>query len=1274
MRLGSRWSGFLSAVQKVMDRHDILRTSVAWEGLDEPVQVVQRHVRMPCTSVTLDPSQGEASDQLRALYDPRRYRIDVREAPLLRAATAFEAAKGRWLLLLMVHHLAADHTTLDLLLEEAQAIARGHEAQLPSPVAFRNFVAQARLGTSREAHERYFRSLLGDVEEPTAPFGLLDVQSDGAHVSESRQLVPPALSARIRVGSRKLGVSSASVMHLAWALVLSRLSGRPEDVVFGTVLFGRMQSGAEAARVLGLFINTLPARVRLSERATVAGLRETQRLLADLLRHEHAPLALAQRCSGVPAGAPLFSALLNYRHSLPPGLDTADAATGNEGSAPDAELLWGEERTNYPLTLSVDDLGEDFFLTVQVTGGIAPERVSAMMATTLESLVRALEEEPDRPLNRLEVLPAPERQRVLVEWNATESEYARERCFHELFESHAKRSPSATAVVFGEERVSYGELDGRANRLAHRLRGLGVGPDVRVGLCQERSVSMVVSLLAVLKAGGAYVPLDPTYPAERLGFMVEDSSPRVLLVDAAGRQALSSASVGCERVQVDGQDAGDARGSEDDGNLCASSIGLTPSHLAYVIYTSGSTGRPKGVMNEHRGLSHLVSAQGALFGVGPESRVLQFASLSFDASVWEVAMALGHGASLHLASRSEAMPGRPLLETLSRHAITHVTLPPSSLSACDEAEGAWTTPTVIVAGEAIGAKDASRWSSRVALYNAYGPTETTVCATVHRCQPGESSVPIGRPIANMRIYILDGQGQPVPVGVTGEIHIAGAGLARGYLNRPELTAERFVADPYSGGAGRMYKTGDLGRWLGNGEVEYQGRNDDQVKVRGFRIELGEVESRLASAPGVTELVVLAREDEPGDRRLVAYYRGESALQTDALRAWGREVLPEYMVPAAYVRLEVMPRTTSGKVDRKALPAPDAGSYSSRDYEAPEGEVEVALAQIWSEVLRREWVGRRDNFFELGGHSLLGVTLVSRIHRALNANVPLSDIFLRPTVAELAASVLEGQSRARPITNLAPLRPSGTSRPIFAVHEGAGMVEYARVLLDHIDSSIPLYGLEASGYRPGETPLNSMEEMSSRYVRAIRTVQPAGPYRIMGYSAGGVIAYAIAEQLVAAGEAVSSLLLVDSFADPEQMPGFVETMGQMATCKGTPLAEALTLQSLMRTSVPQEELSVFDEAARAGDVSSMVGLLKRLGRLSVDEEALLRMVRVLMGVQDALYSYRPSPLSMSATLLRSAERFESDPTLGWDAMLSGGVRTVLIGERTPRSSSIPTSRR
>ena len=477
-------------------------------------------------------------------------------------------------------------------------------------------------------------------------------------------------------------------------------------------------------------------------------------------------------------------------------------------NTPNAEVLLSDLRLS---SVDVPVHAAPFDLTLELQE--RPEGIAGSLnyATSLferatverygEYLVRMLEGmvlDEAQLVSRLPWMGASETHRVLVEWNATESEYARERCFHELFESHAERSPSATAVVFGEERVSYGELDALANRLAHRLRSLGVGPDVRVGLCQERSVSMVVSLLAVLKAGGAYVPLDPTYPAERLAFMVEDSSPRVLLVDAAGQQALSSVGDGCERVQVDGPDGGDTRASEDHGNVSPSSIGLTPSHLAYVIYTSGSTGRPKGVMNEHRGLSHLVSAQGALFGVGPGSRVLQFASLSFDASVWEVAMALGQAASLHLASRSELMPGRALLETLSRHAITHVTLPPSSLSACEEAEGEWTTPTVIVAGEAIGAKDASRWSSRVALYNAYGPTETTVCATVHRCQPGESLVPIGRPIANMRIYILDGQGQPVPVGVTGEIHIAGAGLARGYLNREELTAERFVADPYSG--------------------------------------------------------------------------------------------------------------------------------------------------------------------------------------------------------------------------------------------------------------------------------------------------------------------------------------------------------------------------------------------------------------------------------------------------------------------------------------------
>ena len=424
--------------------------------------------------------------------------------------------------------------------------------------------------------------------------------------------------------------------------------------------------------------------------------------------------------------------------------------------------------------------------------------------------------------------------------------------------------------------------------------------------------------------------------------------------------------------------------------------------LAYVIYTSGSTGAPKGAMNEHRGMVNLLMSQGELLKIGPQSRVLQFASLSFDASVWEIVMALGSGASLCLTARADIMPGRPLLETLERHRITHILLPPSALSVCGDDSVAFAAMTIVVGGEAISLEEANRWASRVVLINAYGPTEAAVYASARRCVPGADVVPIGRPIGNARIYILDEAGEPVPVGVAGEIHIGGVPVGRGYLNQAELTAERFVSDPYHGVAGaRMYKTGDVGRWLADGTAEYLGRNDDQVKVRGYRIELGEIETRLREAAGVGEVVVMAREDQPGDKRLVAYYTGET--EPESLRGYARGGLPEYMVPAAYVRLERLPLTANGKIDRKALPAPEGDAYGRREYEAPRGDIEEVLARIWGELLGVERVGRNDNFFELGGHSLLVVTLVERMRRdSLYADV--RGLFTSQTLGELAATV------------------------------------------------------------------------------------------------------------------------------------------------------------------------------------------------------------------------------------------------------------------------------
>src|SRR5882762_4828612 len=927
---------------------------------------------------------------------------------------------------LLLHHLAGDHTTPEVMQEEKQAHLLGQEEQLPELQPFRNLVAQARLGVSQEEHEEFFRKLLGDVEEPTAPFGLLDVQGDGTGIEEAELLLDSKLARRIRERARKLRVSAASVCHVAWAQVLARVSGR-EDVIFGTVLFGRMQGGAGADRVMGLFINTLPVRIRIGEESVEASVRRTHEQLAELLRHEHASLALAQRCSRVPAPLPLFSALLNYRHS-----GGAARASSKEAERAWAGMEWvrGEERTNYPFTLSVGDLGEGFRLTVQTLVSINAKRVCEFMRTALEGLIEALETAPARAVGRVEVLPEAERDRVLYEWNDTAVAYPKEKCIQEVFEEQVEKNPEAVAVVYEEEQLTYGELNRRANRLGHYLRELGVRPDGRVGICVERSLEMVVGLLGILKAGGAYVPLDPGYPEERLRYMLEDSSPTVVLTQGHLMKLFSGLS---ESIPVIDLAEAAEWGEHPEINLQRAAVGLISKHLAYVIYTSGSTGMPKGVMVEHANVTnYLLWADDAYYHrAGSGSPAIH--SIGFDGIVTTFFGPIIAGQTLALLPQGTEMEALARLSSPETVPFTLVKVTPSHLKLLNRAFSAsqHSAPTriLMIGGEALVPSDVLFWQQRfpdVRLVNHFGPTETTVgCCTFEISEPIAElhSIPIGRPIANTRIYILDTYGEPVPVGVAGELYIGGAGVARGYLNRPELTAEKFVKDPFAAEAGaRMYKTGDLGRWLPDGNIEFLGRNDDQVKIRGYRIELGEIEARLAEHAGVREAVVLAREDEPGEKRLVAYYTptdtNEGSLGAEELRSHLSSKLPEYMVPAAYVRLERMPLTANGKLNRKGLPAPEGDAYAVREYEAPRGETEKKLAEIWAELLKVERVGRQDNFFELGGHSLLAVRMVSRIRQVLGVEAAVRDLFTHPILNDFARN-LEGavQTKLPPIVGV-----------------------------------------------------------------------------------------------------------------------------------------------------------------------------------------------------------------------------------------------------------------
>ncbi|HEU0077014.1 MAG TPA: amino acid adenylation domain-containing protein, partial [Longimicrobiaceae bacterium] len=751
-------------------------------------------------------------------------------------------------------------------------------------------------------------------------------------------------------------------------------------------------------------INTLPVRVRVGDGSSVAAVvRRMHEQLTGLLRHEHAPLPLAQRCSGIRPPTPLFAALLNYRHSEPP----AEArSTGPDAAPAGIRRLYAEARTNYPVTLSVDDWGTGLTVNALVPASVGAERVGAMVLQALQSILDALEAAPGRTAPRVDVLPAAERSRVLREWNATEADYPRDRCVHELFEAQVRRSPDAAAVVSAGEVLTYGELNRRANRLARSLAGLGVRPETAVGVCLERGADLLVALLATLKAGGAYVALDPAYPQERLRHMLADSAPAGVLTQAALAGRLGGTGAPVLALDADHASWAGHSGADLEG------VGIGPGHLAYVLYTSGSTGRPKGVMLEHGSVVNRLAWMQRTYRLDGHDAMLQKTTYSFDVSVWELFWPLFVGARVVLARPEGQRDPAYLAETIRRERITLVHFVPSMLPLfLDDARAPLCTSLeqVFCSGEALTAALVRQLRERLpapAVHNFYGPTEAgEVTAWSCPAHAVPAAVPIGAPVANTQVYVLDGAGEPAPVGVAGELYIGGEAVGRGYRNRPELTAERFVPDPFSPLPGaRLYRTGDLCRWLADGSVDYLGRRDAQIKVRGFRVELGEIEARLAEHGAVREAAVLPREDAPGNLRLVAYYVAAEAIGAEEMRAHLSGALPDYMVPAAFVQLEELPLTPNGKLDRKALPAPDADAYARRGYEAPEGETEQALAEIWAEVLRVERVGRWDHFFELGGHSLLAVQVMSRARQTLGVEAALGEVFAQPVLADFARAL------------------------------------------------------------------------------------------------------------------------------------------------------------------------------------------------------------------------------------------------------------------------------
>ncbi len=982
---------FRAAWQRVVDRHPILRTFFVWEGVAKPVQVVKRDAAMPFDVQdwrgVSEAERGERFDALRRADLERGF--DLSQAPLMRAAL-LKRSDGSHDLFWTFHHILLDGWSMFRVLGEVfgeyDAAQNGVAFHPSASRPYRDHIVWLNRQSMPRA-EAYWRRALAGFAAPTplpedAPAG---ADADFASVEER---LSAETTAALEALCKEHRLTLNTLLQGSWALLLSLYSGE-QDVLFGGIVSGRPAELDGVEAMVGLFINTLPIRVRApGSRRLLDWLRELQAEQAEMRQFEYSPLLDVQGWSEVPRGTQLFDSIFmfeNYKKDAPLEALSRTLTIG--------DVHWFE-RHNFPLAaVVVPDVELELRLVYRT------ERFSDAAARRMLghwcALLAGMAGRPDARLDELELLTPEERERILASWNDTAADVP-DACVHVLFEAQVDQRPEAVAVVRGDRKLTYGELDERANRLAHRLRKLGIGPGELVAIWTERTPEMIVGMLATLKAGGAYVPLDPGLPARRLAFVLGDADVRVVLTRAELEGTLPEHDA--ETVVLDPGWKSIATESAERPEPAA-----TPRDLAYVIYTSGSTGEPKGVELEHAGLVNLLTWHQRAYDVEPDDRATHLAGLGFDASVWEMWPYLAAGASLHLVGDEERLDPKKLLAYFAEHRITQAFVPTPMAEALLREDVPADLPLRVMQTGGDKLNRAPERALPFRLVNHYGPTECTVVATATEVPPDpddDAAPPIGGPIQNTRAHLLDRALRPVPVGVPGELYLGGRSLARGYRNRPAMTAEKFVPDPFGGPGERLYATGDLARWRDDGRLDFLGRMDDQVKIRGYRIELGEIEVTLGKHSDVREAVVLARKDSAGESHLVAYVVGRPA--TAELRRFLQERLPDYMVPAAYVTLDAFPLNASGKVDRRALPAPETVRPAlATDYAAPAAEIEHAIAGIWQDVLNLERVGVHDNFFDLGGHSLHLLRVHSALKSDLGRDVPMVAMFQFPTVSTLA---------------------------------------------------------------------------------------------------------------------------------------------------------------------------------------------------------------------------------------------------------------------------------
>ncbi|HEY6926421.1 MAG TPA: amino acid adenylation domain-containing protein, partial [Steroidobacteraceae bacterium] len=1005
---------FEQAVQSLTQRHAILRTGFVTSCEHRLVQVVHRSVLV---SVQVkDLSQLRSADQdryIRDWIDQEKYqKFAWSEPPLLRIFIHLRG-DGRFQCTLSFHHIILDGWSVATLQTELishyAALMAGRAHVMAAPRAsYRDFVGRERQALQSTPSREFWRGLLEGASLPLLPRSRGANESKGRQAAALRRDFAPELGQRLELCAQQLGVHLKLLLLAAHVKVMSVVCGQ-RDVVTGLVSHGRLEE-QDSERVLGMHLNCLPLRIAIRGGTWRELILELRDLEGAMLPHRHYPLAAIHELLDTPQ---LFETVFNFiRFHVYRDLDQSVKVSATEGF----------EQTNFSLLVNFSQElnGAGISLALRFDPAVIDSAQAERLTGYYERALIAMADDIGRPHHEQNLLSEAERDELLVQFNPTTSSYPANRTIHGLFEEQVERTPGAVAVVCGEQSLTYVELNGRANQLAHHLIALGAGPEVVVGVLMRRSVEQVISVLAILKAGAAYLPLDPTHPVERVRYMLQDAGAQIVLVDGSGSISLLPDSLEVLDVRAEA-----ARISANP--VSSPRTNCVATNLAYVIYTSGSTGRAKGVGAIHRSLVNRLYAQERIARFEAGDVCCQKTAVGFVDAVFELFGALLCGCKLVIAGEAADRDAQGLLRLLRSQGVRHLVSVPSLARALIETGEAgslaelrhWTLSGEQLSGELLrGLLKVLPWCQ---FANVYGCSEVGADATVQLCDKGvagQESVRIGVPLANVQAYVLDEFFDPAPVGVVGEIYIAGEGLSRGYIGRAGLTAERFLPNPFGAAGGRLYRTGDRARYLEDGTIEYLGRNDQQVKLRGFRIELGEIESRLGQHAQVHSCVVVAREDEPGEKRLVAYYTrkvpstqaAQEPLQegvqgapgVEQLREHLREQLPEYMIPSAFVRLEQLPLTANGKVDRRSLPAPGAEAYGPMEYEPPQGEIETALAQIWQELLKVERVGRADNFFALGGHSLLAVQVVSRVGQVLGRELSVRAVFEQSTIQALAA--------------------------------------------------------------------------------------------------------------------------------------------------------------------------------------------------------------------------------------------------------------------------------